>query len=73
MGRTQQLVAAVLDEVVDVQQVAHCLPEPPKPMCSPSASVFHPQWVWPAAYALLAALLLIGAPVLLILVVRRAG
>ena len=37
------------------------------------ASVFHPQWVSPLAYALLAALVLIGGPALLILAVRRAG
>ena len=35
--------------------------------------MFHPQWVSPAAYALLGALLLVGGPALLIVAVRRAG
>jgi hypothetical protein len=37
------------------------------------ASVFHPQWVSPVAYTLLAALLVIGGPALLVLALRRAA
>jgi hypothetical protein len=43
------------------------------PTIAERASVFHPQWVSPVAYALIAALVLIGAPALLLLAVRRAA
>ena len=37
------------------------------------ASVFHPGWVSPAAYALLGAVVLVGIPLLLVLALRRAA
>lgn len=43
------------------------------PEIADRASVFHAQWLSPAAYALLAAALLIGVPLLLLLALRRAA
>jgi len=43
------------------------------PEIAERASVFHAQWLSPAVYALLAALVLVGVPLLLLLGLRRAA